>query len=194
MNTSFGLLSLCVAIISYVLYFRDTIAHRTKPHSITWFIWGTLNSFIFYQQITHDAGPGAWVTGLAAIADSLICLYSLRSSRQRITQLDWWCLALAGVSVGLWLYTSDPHLAVILASVTFGIGFIPTFRKSHTKPHEETLISFALNGAKFFIALFALDTFTITTALYPFALFVLNMTFVVFLLARRPHADRSTPA
>jgi hypothetical protein len=190
MNLLLGILSLVIAIISYSIYFKDMFRGRTKPHGFTWLIWAALNGLIFYQQLTHDAGPGAWVTGFAAIVDGIVFVSSLKYGSRNVSYFDWMCLLLAGIAILVWVYSVDSALSVILASSTFAIGFIPTVRKSFARPGEETAITFGLNGIKFLIALLALTTISITTALYPFVLFVLNISFAIFLLIHRKLAIR----
>ena len=85
----------------------------------------------------------------------------------------------------IWRYTSDPNIAVILVSLAFALGFVPTFFKSYNKPGQETAVTFALNSVKFDIAVIALNSFSVASWLYPTTLFVLNGTFALFLLARR---------
>jgi hypothetical protein len=182
MNSTFGLFSIAIAIISYSIYFKDIFYGRTKPHGFTWLIWAILNALIFYQQLINGAGAGAWVTGLAAVIDGTVFITSFRYGSRNINYFDWLCLLLASISIVLWLYSIDPQLSVIIASFTFAIGFIPTIRKSLRHPGQETILTFGLNGIKFLVALFALSSITITTALYPFVLFVLNISFALFLL------------
>lgn len=185
MTTSLGLLAVFLAIISYSIYIYTIFKGHTKPHSITWLIWAMLNSFIYIQQLSHDAGPGAWVTGIAALANAIIFLISLKYGERSLTRLDWFCLIFAlGVFI-LWMQRASDVLTIILASTIFIIGFVPTIYKSFSKPAEETIITFGLNSLKFFIALFALTNFTITTALYPLVLAITNASFVIFLLVQR---------
>jgi len=185
MTTYIGLLTIIIAVVSYGIYIRDTIKGRTKPHTISWVIWAVLNGFIFTQQLMHGAGPGAWVTGVAAAANILIVLLSLKYGERNITRIDWLCLVISGVVLALWLQNVNDTLTVILASIVFVVGFIPTFRKSFRKPGEETILTFALNSTKFLLALFALDQVTLVTALYPLVLGLMNGSFVIFLIIRR---------
>jgi len=185
MTTWLGLLTVLIAILSYSFYFRDMFKGKTKPHTLTWLIWGLLNTFIFMQQLTHGAGPGAWVTAVAGFANLLIFVFSFKYGERRITIIDWICLIGAAILLVLWLQTSDATLSVMLASLIFVVGFIPTIRKAWSKAHEETAITFALNSLKFFIALFALGSVSIVTAFYPAVLFVLNGAFAIFLIVKR---------
>lgn len=187
MNLMFwlGLSTIVIAVVSYSIYLRDMFRGKTKPHSLTWFIWALLNSFIFFQQMTHDAGPGAWVTGTAAAANVVIFLLSLKYGEKHITKLDWLCLVSALAIFAFWFQTSDAVISVILACIIFVLGFTPTIRKAWRRAQEETVPTFVLNSLKFFIALFALESFTIITALYPMTLFVLNIGFAFYLIFRR---------
>jgi hypothetical protein len=185
MGTLLGILTIIIATTSYAFYLSDVYKHKTKPHGFTWFIWATLNAFIFYEQITHGGGPGAWVTGVAAIANAVIFLTAFKYGERNITRLDWLCLLIALGALSVWLIDNDAELSVILASSVFVVGFIPTIRKSLKRAHEETAITFALNGLKFVVALCALGTFTITTALYPIVLSIMNTAFAVFLFQRQ---------
>lgn len=194
-HTILGFLTLILAVISYSLYFRGIFKGRTRPHGVTWFIWSALNALVFYQQLTHDAGPGAWVTGAAAVINFCVFLFSFKYGERTVTRFDRVCLVLAGISIAALIYNIGSDLSVILASMTFIIGFGPTFYKSFKKPLEETAATFGLNSIKFLVALFALSSFTVTTAVYPTVLFVVNAFFAVFLFVRRSsshHTEQKT--
>ncbi len=180
-----GFVTIILAIVSYSLYITDVLRHKTRPHGITWLIWSVLNIFIWYEQYTGGAGPGAWVTALTAGANFFIFLLSLRYGNNRITLLNIACLIGAAIALGIWLSGGSSVLSVCVASITFVIGFIPTIAKSVRYAHEETIMTFALNSLKFLLALFALETVTLVTSLYPFVLFIMNGLFVLFLLFAR---------
>jgi hypothetical protein len=180
-----GIVTLLIATLSYSIYFRDIRHGRTNPHGVSWLIWSALNIFIFLQQTTHGAGAGAWITGATAIANLAVFIVSLRYGDRSVRRLDYVCLVLAAVTLGIWLFTDNAAISVILASGTFVLGFVPTFYKSFKKPREETIVTFELNSLKFLIAIFALEAMNITTVFYPAALFAVNAMFVGFLLYRR---------
>lgn len=185
MTVWLGLLTILIAVISYGFYLRDMLRGKTKPHGLTWLIWGTLNTFIFFQQLAADAGPGAWVTGSAALANLIIFALSFKYGERRVMLIDWFSLVAAVFVLVFWYQTSDAVLSVILACSISLLGFAPTIRKAWKGAHEETALTYALNSLKFLIALFALQTVNIVTALYPALLFVTNAGFAVYLLVRR---------
>ena len=184
-KVSLGILAILVGLISYVPYFRNIFSGKTKPHAFSWFVWSVLTGIAFAAQLVKRGGAGAWVTGFTALAGFVIFLLALYKGKKDFPLFDWLCLASAFIAAGLWWYTKDPTGSIILITVTDALAFLPTFRKGYYKPHEETATTFALSSIKFLIALFALETFTLVTALYPVSLVITNGLFVVLLCVRR---------
>jgi hypothetical protein len=180
-----GVVTLLIGLVSYGLYFIDIFKGKTKPHAMSWLVWGVLNSVIFLFQQTSGAGAGSWITAFSATAALLIFITSLRYGEKKITKLDGYCVLGAAVSLLLWFTQRHGEPAVILASITFVLGFIPTYRKAYSKPYQETILTFTLNSTKFLIALFALSNLAFASLLYPATLAFMNLGFVIFLFIRR---------
>lgn len=169
----------------YAFYFRNIMAGKTKPHAFSWFVWGFIASIAFAAQIFGKGGHGALVMGFTAVSCFIITILALLKGKRDFPLFDWLCLFASFVAVGLWIYTKNPLASILIITVTDAIAFLPTFRKAYFKPREETAITFVLSGVKFFLSLFALDRFTVITALYPSALVALNAVFVTMVLIRR---------
>lgn len=184
-KSGLGLLTVIIAVVSYSLYFRNIFRGKTKPHAISWLIWAVLSGVAFLTQTSSGAGAGGWITGLVALAALLIFITAIHWGERKITKLDWYCVVGALVSLSFWYQNRQSVAAVIFACLTFAIGFIPTFRKSYSKPRQETSITFFLNATKFAVAIAALDKFTTATVLYPATLALLNYGFVLYLIMRR---------
>lgn len=180
-----GIIAVVLTFVGYIPYIRDTRKDKTKPHIYTWFIWGLVTAIAFGLQLSADAGPGAFTTLAAAIVCFIIFGFGLRQGNHDITKSDTIFLLLSLVALGLWLFAKQPVLSVILISTIDMLGFIPTVRKSWHKPYEETLISYLLNTFRFCLALYALDHYTIVTALYPLTWVIANGAFSIYLIARR---------
>jgi len=185
MKVFLGIFAILIAVYSYIPYFRNLLKGRTKPHAFSWFIWSLLTAIAFFAQISDKGGPGAWVTGFTALACFSIFLLSLKRGEKNIVLFDWLCLIGALVALGLWAVSSGPLLAVILITIIDAFGFLPTFRKSYTKPNEETALTYSLSAIKFAIAIAALDNITVVTTLYPASLVLMNGLFVMMVLMRR---------
>lgn len=181
----FGILSAIVSVLQYPAYIRNVIKGKTKPHAFSWFVWGLPCGIVFAAQITKGGGAGTWATGLTTIFCTAIFLLALRYGEKEITLLDKTCLVMALLAIVLWVATKDPLGSVILITIADLIGFIPTLRKSMTKPHEETASSYLIGSLKWLLSVFALGSFTLTTALYPATMTVANTALVGMLIYRR---------
>ncbi|HWY80140.1 MAG TPA: hypothetical protein VNW29_07320 [Candidatus Sulfotelmatobacter sp.] len=182
-----GIIATVIAFISYIPYFRDIFANTTKPHAFSWLVWSMLTGIGFFGQVSGGAGAGAWVTGFTAIISFIIFIFGFIKGRTNIILIDWLCLMGAVIALIFWFITKGPLLSVIIITVIDAFGFFPTFRKSFIKPHEETVITYFLSGLKFIFSLFALQTVSVVTILYPLSLVVMNWIFVIMVLVRKQH-------
>lgn len=185
MKTFLGVLAIAIGVYSYIPYFRDIFAGKTKPHAFSWFVWFLLTAIAFFAQIAGEGGAGAWVTGFTALVSLAVVVAALKVGKRNIVPLDWAFFVGSLLSLVLWAVTKNPVGSVVLITIIDALAFVPTFRKSYHKPHEETSITYALSGIKFAIGLAALNTVSVTTALYPLSLVVTNLLFVVMIEWRR---------
>ena len=180
-----GFLTIVIALVSYGIYFRNIFLGKTKPHAFSWFIWAVLSGIVFFAQVVENAGPGAWITGFTAVVCFIISVVASFKTEEQFSVFDWTSLTCALAALILWRFTKDPGLAVGLISLTYALGFLPTFAKGYRKPYEETATTFALNALKFAVSILALATFSLATWLYPVTLVLLNGIFAAMLLLRR---------
>lgn len=180
-----GFITLGIATVSYSFYFRDIFLGKTKPHAFSWFAWSVLSGTVFIAQLLGNAGPGAWITGFTAVACFAVSVIASFKNEEPFKIFDWVSLLAALAALILWRFTGQPAVAVLLVSAAYCFGFLPTFRKGYQKPFQETVATFALNSLKFGISIFALNSLSVNTWLYPATLFASNGLFVIMLLARR---------
>ena len=180
-----GGIAVVIAFISYVPYIRDIFNNKTKPHAFSWLVYSVMTGIAFFGQIVGGGGAGAWVNGLTAIVCFVIFIFGLLKGRANIVFIDWISLLGAVVALIFWFITKGPLLSVILVTIIDALGFFPTFRKSFHKPHEETLITYFLSALKYVFALFALDIFSVVTALFPLYLVFANSAFFIMALIRK---------
>lgn len=180
-----GALAVVIGIIGYIPYFRDIFKGKTKPHAFSWLIWGILTAIAFAGQVTSNGGYGAWVTGFTAFCCFIIFLIALQKGSKEFPLVDWISLGGAFAGLILWAVTKNPLTAIILVTIVDTIGFIPTFRKSYTRPNEETLATYTLSAIKYIFGIAALSTFSLVNILYPISLVVTNSLFIFMVLIRR---------
>jgi hypothetical protein len=180
-----GTLSVTVGLISLVPYLVDVVRGRTKPHMFSWLIWGMVMAIACAAQWAADAGPGAWWTLCSALGCLSIAALSLWQGEKNITRSDWWALVFAFLAIPLWYVTEEPLWSVILVTCIDISGYYPTFRKSYLKPYEEHATAFSIGAVGCFISICAMESFTLTTVLYPIMICSMNALLVTMLLLRR---------
>ncbi len=181
-----GLVSIIVAIACYLPYISDILKKKTKPHAFSWLVWSVLSGIAFTVQLTNNGGAGSWLMGLTMLATFSVFILSLRFGEPNILLVDWLCLLFAGIALALWAATDNPLTAIVLISLVDIVGgFLPTFRKSISKPHEETVITYFLFAISLCFSLLALEDFSLVNALYPATFVVINLAMVFFLNIRR---------
>jgi hypothetical protein len=183
-KTALGLLSAVLALGAYWFYLKDIVAGKTRPNMFSWLIWGLLAVVAFFGQVKGKAGAGAWVTGITAAFNLLIFLLAIFKGEKSLHKVDKFLLGLAGLAIVLLLIVKDARVSVTLASATTLFAFYLTMKKSYYKPHQETVQTFALNSLKFLPSLFALQTFTYLTAVYPIVAMIANALLAVLIAYR----------
>ncbi|MEN9390070.1 MAG: hypothetical protein RLZZ283_170 [Candidatus Parcubacteria bacterium] len=181
-----GVLAVLCGVAGYAVYAKGIIDGKIKPHAFSWFVWALLTGIAYAIQMTEGGGAGAWVTGVTALFCFVFFLVGLgASSRLYITSIDWFYFAGALAAIPLWFFTSNPLLAVLLITLIDAIAFAPTFRKAYYNPETESLWQSSLASVKFAFGLAALSTITLSTALYPASLVLMNAIFFLMILWRR---------
>jgi hypothetical protein len=181
----FGVLSIIPAVFAYAFYFKDIFAGKTKPHTFSWLIWGTLAANGFFAQVSARAGIGAWATGLTAIVSLTIFIVALFKGDRKHTLLDWSLLLLALFGFVLLFFVNDKTAALVITLLALTAGFAMTIRKAYARPDQETAKSFALNALKFAPSILALSSFTFLTVAYPFVALLGNAAIAWVIFARR---------
>ena len=180
-----GFLSLFLALVQYIPYYRGIWTGRVRPHVFSWLIWVLPVAITFFAQTVKGGGAGAWVSGFSALLTLSVFCLSLKRGETSFTVMDWTTLGLAMAAILSWVVTQDPLMAVIFSSVANILGFVPTARKCMTKPYGESLTSYVASVVKWSCSLLALQSLSLTTIISPLGSIVAGTAFVVFVLMRR---------
>ncbi|HEY4526806.1 MAG TPA: hypothetical protein VJK53_03090 [Candidatus Paceibacterota bacterium] len=186
MKELLGLIAVALAILQSIPYIRDIFRGKTKPHMYTYLIWSIVTAIAFAGQVVAGGGPGAWTTGVMAALTIGILTLCFKYGTGDITKLDVVFLVGALAAIVPWLILEDPMYSVILATIIDVLAFFPTIRKTFNNPTSETLISYISNLIRHPLSILALSTYTVTTVVYPAALFLMNVILVLVIISRRP--------
>ena len=121
----------------------------------------------------------------------IIFVIAIFRGEKEITRIDKASLVVALLGTALWVITTNPVWSVIILSCVDVVGYIPTIRKAHKKPHEEAVSVYAFSALAFGLSLLAISSINITTFLYPASLAVSNFLCVTIILIRRRTVDRT---
>ncbi len=180
-----GLITVILAMGSYVPYIKNALFGKTRPHAFSWLIWTILTGVGFFIQTANGAGPGAWFNGVMTVVCAILTVIGFVKGRKEIISYDWISFILAFVAIYLWLVEKDPTISIAFVIVADALGMVPTVRKSFVHPYSETMETYAINAFRVFLAIFALDKFTFVTASYHVYMICANMLLVAILVLRR---------
>lgn len=168
------------------IYIGSILKGQTKPHLYTWLVFTILTAIAFLAQIQEDGGAGAWATGIATLACAINTILALlHFGEKTITKSDTLSLAASVIAIIPWVFTKDPLLSVVLASLINAVGMYPTLRKSFHKPYDEHLFSYGLVTISVALSLCALSHMSWTTILYPLVMALTNTSLILLCLWRR---------
>ena len=179
-------LAIAMTFIAYFPYIRSILQGKTKPHVLSWLIFGSTTFVVFLAQLAGKGGAGAWPIGVSGLITMYVALLAyIKKSDSTITRIDWILFSAALTALPLWYVTSDPLWAVLILTMVDVLGFGPTFRKAYVYPNEEQLMFFAIMAVRNFIYIMALENYSVTTILFPAATGVASVVFILMVRWRR---------
>jgi chromate transport protein ChrA len=180
-----GALAVLIALIAYGIYGWQTTTGQTRPHPLSWLIFGILTGTGFLVQLDEKAGPGSWVMGVTAAICFILAAVSVKKGERSFPWYEWAFLIAAGVVFLFYLWTKEPTSSAVLATAVDVLGYGPTLTKAWSRPATDSVTSFALNSIKFVPSLFAMENISVATCVYPSTLIVVNGAVAILLLWRR---------
>lgn len=166
-------------------YVRSIVAGKTKPHMFSWLIWGIVGATAAAVQFAEKGGAGSWLFAVNSCYCLGLAVASYWIGTRDIKRTDWVALTVALSALPVWLITQNPLWSVFIIIGIDGIGYIPTIRKSWKRPDQESALSWFLSVICFSLSIMALESYTVTTYLYPATFVVVNLGLTALLLMRR---------
>jgi len=168
LKEAFSTIAIVLTFIAFFPYIRSILKNEIKPHVFSWIIWSSTTFIVFLAQLDAGGGIGAWPIGISGIITLYVAyLAYLKKSDITITKIDWWFFLSAVASLPVWYFSSDPLWAVIILTTVDVLGFGPTIRKAYSYPFDENFLFFALFMLRNIFAAMALESYSLTTMLFP---------------------------
>ena len=156
-------------------YLRDTLAGRTKPNRVTWFLWALAPLVSFGAAFSADADNWASVRVLVGgVVPAVIFLGSFvnKNSYWRLTRFDWLCGGLSLTALLFWQFANSPLIAVLLATAANAFASIPTFIKAWNFPETESRLIFITSFLSAILIIPAIPVWTIANSAFQIGLMV----------------------
>ena len=163
-------------------YFRDTLAGRTKPNRVSWFLWALAPLVSFSAAFSVDADIWASVRVLVGgVVPGVIFLGSFfnRKSYWQLTWFDWICGGLSLTALLFWQLASSPLIAVLLATAANTFASIPTFIKAWNFPETETRLIFINSFLSAVLIIPAIPVWNIANSAFQIGLMLTTGAFLV---------------
>lgn len=194
-KTWLSIIATTISILALFPYLLSTLRGAIRPHVMSWTIWGITTSIVFWAQREAGGGVGAWPVGISAGVAFLIAItaYTKRGDL-RIVRTDWVFFLTALAAIPLWYATSSPLLAVLLVTTVDILGFGPTLRKAYDLPHSESLLFFCMIVVRNILVLMALESYSLTTVIFPAAIGSMAAVVAVVVVTRRAALKRNSAA
>lgn len=172
-------------IIGYGIYFWLIFKNKIKPHAITYLVWSIIVGLNFFIQILSGVGKGSALLGINFIGCIFVFILCFSKKLIIYDRLDWICFFLAIFAVVLWLATKTPIYSVILSCVIDLLAILPSFRKSFTKPWEDSALLFFISGFEYLLSFPAYQTMSFVILLYPVFVIMVDFSYTGLMIARR---------
>jgi len=184
-KTIFTIISLAFGLAVFLPYYVNIWKKKAKPHLFSWTTWAILTGLGFILSFSGGGGEGSWIFALQSILCFSIAGYALVKGEKDITRIDWIIFLSAIVIIFIYAFTKNAVLSIFLAALIDFLAFLPTFRKSYSKPYDEPALTYFFSFLSFLFSLGALQTYSFVTLFYPSSVVITNIAFVLFLLIRR---------
>lgn len=179
-------IAIFITFYAFIPYILSILSGKTRAHVFSWIIWGLTTLIVFFAQIEAKGGIGAIPIGISAGITLFIALLAYtKKNDSDITKTDWWFFILALASVPLWYFTSEPIWAVAILTLVDLAGFGPTLRKAYQFPHSESPLFFGLFFIRNLCVILALESYSLTTVLFPAAIALACIMLISIIIIRR---------
>ncbi|MBN2605796.1 MAG: hypothetical protein JXR47_00530 [Thiotrichales bacterium] len=179
-------IAIFITFYAFIPYILSILSGKTRAHVFSWIIWGLTTLIVFFAQIEAKGGIGAIPIGISAGITLFIALLTYtKKNDSDITKTDWWFFILALASVPVWYFTSEPIWAVAILTLVDLAGFGPTLRKAYQFPHSESPLFFGLFFIRNLCVILALESYSITTVLFPAAIALACIMLISIIIIRR---------
>jgi len=182
------ILSAIISIGGSYAYIKDTLAGKTQPNKVSWFLWALAPLIGTGAAISAQAD--FWVTSRIFLAGFLPVLVFIASfvnkkSYWKITSFDIACGIFSFMALITWLVMESFQLAILLAVIADGFAALPTIRKAWKFPSTETGLTYIAAFIGTLLVLPSIPVWNIENSAFQIYLLIANFLLVASIYRKR---------
>ncbi len=190
MKNLFLLLSIILPLYSPLIYTKAILRGDAKPHRTTRLVLLVVACLTTLSLLAQGDRVALWLSIVSTFQAITIFILSIKHGMGGWSKNDIACLFFALTGIIAWKTTSNPTLALYFGIGADIIGMTPTLFKTYRHPETEIWTFFGIDAISGLLNIFALTSWTLEAAVYPFYIVVINL--LVALLAFRKSASQDT--
>ncbi|HSX17125.1 MAG TPA: hypothetical protein VLH86_03435 [Patescibacteria group bacterium] len=178
MRTALLIIGSALPVFASLAYVLSIVRGKSRPERMTRFLLVVITALMVASLWATDDTSGIWLAWVSFVQAIFIFGLSLKYGMGGRDRLDYACLALCGVGIGLWLLSDWPWMGLIASIAADCIAMIPALRKTIRLPHTELTLFYAVDTFAGLFILFA-GPYTLKAMALPAYIAAINFAFVL---------------
>lgn len=176
----FSFLSGVVILVAFVPYILAIRREETKPAKASWIIWAILDTITLVGMIAKNSTNGLIIGAVTGVW--VVVIFTLKHGTPGWSWLDKFCLAGAGLGIGLWWLFNDPNWGIVTSCSVIFLGSFPTFVSVWEDPGRENQLAWSLYWLSAVFSIVAIEQWTLEHAFQPFTFLLIESVTMSILL------------
>jgi hypothetical protein len=177
-----GGITICLMVVTQIMYMMDVIKLRVKPSVLSWFGWALLMGVGMLAQILESGWEYSQLPIIAATFGCVsIGVTALLLKHYSLQKVDWYILAAGLFCLVLYLVSNNAWLTTIYSIVADFVIAIPTLIKVYNDPKSEKSNAWYISFTSWFLTLIICFNHNLLYALFPTYLFMFSVGVIVLM-------------
>lgn len=170
-----------VQLYGVFVYGKETLAGRTKPNRVSWFLWSVAPLIATAAALADGVRLAVLPVFMSGFAPLLIFILSFfnKQSYWKLGFFDYLCGASSVLALVLWAITNQPIVAIVFAVLADGFAAMPTLYKAWKFPETESVEAYSTGVINAGTSFFAISTWTLSSLAFPIYLLFINMLLTI---------------
>jgi len=189
-------LVIAAAIASFsaaLVYIRSMFKFNTKPNRVTWLMWAIAPLIATLAEVSNNVGWAALPVFMSGFSPLMIFIASffVKKAYWRLSTFDYICGILSAIALILWLVTSEPNIAIILAIFSDALAAFPTIQKAWKNPETESVWPYIIGVFAPLSSFVVATLWSFSELAFPFYLIIINFVLIVSIYNRKIRYKKS---